>query len=465
MQLKKRELDYALQQLAKRVGVNPNSDDQDPFENSPVKIMYTPQSPTVNEKIKEKTIIILAVDDEAFEKFIQLPERSIEFIDKNDLLPKQSLIAISKQIPILFPSGFDHNGKKLVELKENSVVINFDIVAATFFMLSRYEEYKISSKDKFDRFPIEKSSAFRQGFLLQPVVDEYAMILRAWIRFLKPGWEPEIRSGKILLTHDIDFIRTLPNLRKVVRSMGRKIKSDGLLNGVNDVIKVWHNERKDPSSSKYLQSISSLCDLSEENGLESIFFFKACKPGFYDSGYDINQKALKPVINKILDRDFGIGLHPSFHSYQNEKRIRDEKLSLENAINKKITECRQHYLRFKVPVTWDKQIKAGIKVDNSLSHAEHVGFRCGTCHPFEPFDILTQQVLNITERPLVVMDTSLRDYMDLSINEAKLLVLKLAKLCANVEGDFTILWHNTSFFDSWFEWGKLYKSLLRELAK
>ena len=51
----------------------------------------------------------------------------------------------------------------------------FDIFAASFYMLSRYEEYLPHVKDEHGRYPSSESLAYRKKFLEQPVVDIWAL--------------------------------------------------------------------------------------------------------------------------------------------------------------------------------------------------------------------------------------------------------------------------------------------------
>ena len=52
--------------------------------------------------------------------------------------------------------------------------IPYDIFAAAFYLLSRYEEYLPHVKDELGRFPATESLAYKEGFLKQPVVDVWA---------------------------------------------------------------------------------------------------------------------------------------------------------------------------------------------------------------------------------------------------------------------------------------------------
>ena len=54
----------------------------------------------------------------------------------------------------------------------------FDPFAATFYMLSRYEEYLPYKKDRFSRFPASESLAFKNNFLKKPVVDKWILLIK-----------------------------------------------------------------------------------------------------------------------------------------------------------------------------------------------------------------------------------------------------------------------------------------------
>src|SRR4030065_531226 len=87
-----------------------------------------------------------------------------------------------------------------------------------------------------------------------------------------------------------------------------------------------------------------------------------------------------------------------------------EKKKLDKIAASKDYGCRQHYLRWETPLTWRNQEKTGLLYDATLSFADHTGFRCGICMPFQPFDFVENRKLNIWELPLPVMEDSLRAY-------------------------------------------------------
>ncbi|MBQ2076541.1 MAG: hypothetical protein II471_03415, partial [Bacteroidales bacterium] len=119
-----------------------------------------------------------------------------------------------------------------------------------------------------------------------------------------------------------------------------------------------------------------------------------------------------------------------------------------------ISAVRQHFLRFdvrKTPQVWQER---GIRSDSTLGFPERDGFRCGTCHPYPLYDIENDCALEVVEHPLVAMDTTLFQYRELTKEDAFASICRLYERCKVVDGDFVMLWHNTTMFGefkSWYE--------------
>ena len=93
------------------------------------------------------------------------------FIRSNELLFEQGVndleINISKwdETPCFFNTGSNSS-------------IPFDIFAASFYLISRYEEYLPHVRDVHERFTAEQSLAYKFRFLEKPVVDIWALKLK-----------------------------------------------------------------------------------------------------------------------------------------------------------------------------------------------------------------------------------------------------------------------------------------------
>ena len=104
-----------------------------------------------------------------------------------------------------------------------------------------------------------------------------------------------------------------------------------------------------------------------------------------------------------------------------------------------------HFLRYKHPDTLYGLEKAKLNYDSTMTYAEHVGFRCGTCHHYPAFDPLLDRMLNLRIQPLIVMEHTVisKNYMGLGLsNRAYEKFMQLKNACEVVKGTFTLLWHN-----------------------
>ncbi len=72
---------------------------------------------------------------------------------------------------------------------ETSGDFPFDIFAAAFYLLSRYEEYLPFQPDKHGRFPHEASLAYKENFLHLPLVNYWLEDLKKALRVKFPEFE------------------------------------------------------------------------------------------------------------------------------------------------------------------------------------------------------------------------------------------------------------------------------------
>ena len=103
------------------------------------------------------------------------------------------------------PRPFQHDGQwMLFPVYGRDTDLPFDIFAATFYMVSRYEEYLPHRQDEHGRFSAEQSVAGEHGFLHLPVVDQWAAMLRKLLTVRYPDIGLPPRSYRFVQTVDID---------------------------------------------------------------------------------------------------------------------------------------------------------------------------------------------------------------------------------------------------------------------
>ncbi|MEM1953248.1 MAG: polysaccharide deacetylase family protein [Candidatus Caldarchaeum sp.] len=417
---------------------------------------------TLPELAQDCGVIIIPCSESAFVRLLHKPVQDLNCISILDVFPSNypsnRFFQYSYSIPVLFwGEGYEDGSKPFAERREDGTVVFYaDIIAAAFFMLTRWEETVSPVRDQHGRFPATASVAYRQGFLDRPIIDEYALILQAWLKTLLPGWDPNPPRFSVKLSHDIDFVRTA-SLRRVGGDLIRRRNPARAV----QTFRQWVNPALDPA----LQGCYELADLSEQHGFRSAFYFMAAQRSSLDSGYDPCAKPVQQLISDLRQRGHEAGFHPGYQTFANPERFYQEKQRMDAALGESRYGGRQHYLRFQVPETWRLWEEVGLAYDSTVGYADHEGFRCGTCHPFQPFDIARNRPLDLWEIPLIVMDGTLKQYRNLTPEQGEERILILAQRCKAVNGTFTLLWHNTSLYDDWEPWGHMYQRILPKLAQ
>ena len=395
-----------------------------------------------------------------FDQLINDLELKLIWLKKEAFLPNLSDEFPVEKLPVLF-WGESASKNRFAEIQDgNRLIIHVDIIASVFFLLSRIEEYSSKVSDRYGRYPFSESAAYRHGFIDLPIVDLYVKILKYWLEAATKQEIPDTHQFRVSLSHDIDFISLFRPVIKGIATIGKDALKMNVKNLGDDLHILFNSYNQDP----YYSGINYLADQSEKFGFSSTFNIMAAAPSFRDTGYSLSSSIARNMLNIIIKKGHKIGLHSSFLSFNKPEKLAKEKSELEKFTGRNVDTVRSHYLRLETPDSWKIWQAAGIKYDTSYGFSEHVGFRCGTCFPYQPFDISEDKPIGIIEEPLVVMDTTLKSFQNFTLQEAREKINCLAALCKFVGGNFTLLWHNTSFFRDWMDWGNAYPEILSSLS-
>jgi len=361
---------------------------------------------------------------------------------------------LPKEIPVIF-------GNKLTS--NHNTINGIDIFGNSFFNLTRYEEIVINKRDEFDRFSATEALAYKAGFLERPIVNEYVELLWCLLKHLWPNIKRRKREFKIILSHDVDYPLSSINDTKTVfrQAVGDIIKRKAPSLAVKRLLsKITNDYSIDPYN-----TFSFIMDLSEKHNLKSCFYFMAgqTNPNF-DSKFYLEHPWIRKLLKEIFSRGHEIGIHFSFDTYLDINNIQREFNTFKRVLEQeKITQdkfgSRQHYLRFRVPFTWGYLAEVGLNYDTSLTFADHIGFRCGTCYQYPVFDIINRKEIKLYERPLIVMDGTLFNYMKLKPEEVLNKIELIKFQCYKYKGDFTLLWHNSQI-----DTLKIYKEIINLIS-
>jgi peptidoglycan/xylan/chitin deacetylase (PgdA/CDA1 family) len=304
-------------------------------------------------------------------------------------------------------------------------------------LFTRKEEYDASFYDQFERFPYYVSS---DRNIFEPHASKY---------LVEHGYHVEYPEGKpfaVCLTHDIDEVYT--SLIKKKDAAERYFRA-GSLSGL------MHSLSQMRSKKLPLWNFDDILALEESYGAKSSFYFMAENAGDLDYAYPIED--CRSILGDIIDHGCEVGLHGGHSTYSDPDEMKTKKEQLEKILKKKVIGYRNHYLRFKVPETWEYLHQAGFLYDVTFGYADCVGFRNGMCHPFKPFNLKTGRPVEILEIPLIIMDCTFDFYMKLDTRRAWELSKNLIDTVKKYNGVLTILWHNIYFFG---EQRKFYEKIL-----
>lgn len=361
---------------------------------------------------------------------------------------------VAPRLPVLYGQPLPDGSFCSVE--PELIRLGIDILGSSFFMLSRYEEALGGARDEHLRFPAAASLAGRAGFLDRPIVNEYLEVLWWAMQRLWPGLRRKGRQGRFLLSHDVDhpLCTAGMGLLRVGRSVAGDLlrRSDPVLAGRR--ILSYAQTRRTPEPD-LCNNFAAIMDESESRGVVSAFNFIADKTDdTYDAEYAIEDPFIRRLLRQVHQRGHEIGLHPSYNSYDRPAQIRREferlrRCAEEEGIQQGAWGGRQHYLRWANPVTWRGWEEAGLQYDSTLGFADQPGFRAGVCYEYPVFDLHERRPFRLRERPLVVMEVTLFEYLEASAAESLARIVELQGRCALFDGDFTLLWHNSRLLQNW----------------
>lgn len=349
-----------------------------------------------------------------------------------------------KGLPVFFQTSSDSD-------------LPFDIFAASFFLISRYEEYLEFQPDEFGRFPASSSIAFKNGFLGIPVVDLWAKeMAKTFIkRFQTLAFKRNEYSS--LLTIDVDqpFAYLGKGLMRSIGGLFLDIKNNK--NHTGDRYRTLTGRGNDP-----FKVFEYIFENVQKNNSDVRFFFPVGDYSKYDKNPSWKNDEYRELIRSIANK-YASGLHPSFFAAENTSMINTEAVRLKTILGKEIISSRFHFVRLFMPKSYRSIHKAGIFEDYSMGYPDEPGFRAGIARPYFFYDLSEDNKTSLKIIPFQVMDGTLYKYKHLDPVVSKEIIQKLINETRKVGGLFVSIWHNTSLLDNqeWHDWRGVFEFMLK----
>jgi hypothetical protein len=362
---------------------------------------------------------------------------------------KQQNISISswQSIPTIF--------------KNTNVQVPFDIFAASFFLMSRYEEYLPHITDNHNRFEADNSLAFQNNFLHLPVINMWAVELKKLILTKYPDLKHKENTYNYISTIDIDNAWAYKN-KGVMRTAGAFVKAIGKqkFTDIKERLLTLLGRQHDP-----YDTYDYILDIQKKYNLSMIYFFLLGNYGVNDKNISANNPKFQALIKHLGDYA-ETGIHPSFGSNGNVQQVRIEVSRLTAITHRNTTKSRQHFLKLHLPETYKNIISCGIQEDYTMGFASKAGFRASVCSPFKWFDLDADEETSLTIYPFCVMDGTLKTYMNLNQEQAIKQCAELINQIKKVNGTCITLWHNETLSNwrEWQDWRYVYEEVVKLAA-
>jgi hypothetical protein len=344
--------------------------------------------------------------------------------------------------------------------------IPFDFFAASFYLLSRYEEYLPHEKDQYGRYSHTNSIAYKEGFLNLPLIN-------VWIRFLETEIKERCthpkfkihpadggRTFEFIPTYDIDEAFSYlhkPVLKNVFGFFRDLLR--GKFEKVMERGNVYSGNKSDP-----FDTFDWIDSLHKKYSLNPVYFFLTIiKRGEYDKNLPANAKPLQDLYRRLSVKYIS-GIHPSWQSGTDEWLLEKEIGMLQNIIQKPVTVSRNHYLRFTVPHTYRRLIAAGISDDYSMAYGSVNGFRSSYALPHKWYDLEKEETTSLTIHTFCFMEAAAFFSQGFSAEQAAVEMQYYHDIVKKVNGEFITLFHNHFLTEQpeWVQWRQMYADFLEK---
>jgi hypothetical protein len=338
--------------------------------------------------------------------------------------------------------------------------IPFDVFAAAFYLITRYEEYLPHQKDEYGRYAHTNALAFRENFLHLPIVNIWLEEFKAALKQKFPKLVFKPAQFKCILSYDIDIAYSFLH-KGMVRNAGGFLRSlvNGQWSSMKNRINVLLKKTKDPYDCyEWLDALHLYCRLKPY-----YFFLVSKNTGKYDKNISTNQKALYNLI-EYYSNTYKIGLHPSWQSGDDPNLLKEELEWLETVAEKKISYSRQHFIRFTLPDTFRTLLEAGIKKEFSMGYGSVNGFRASVCSSYYWYDIEREEGTDLELYPFCFMDANSFFEQRHSPQEAYQELIRYYDIVKKLNGTFISIWHNNILgTDGEYKgWSEMFELFMKE---
>lgn len=283
----------------------------------------------------------------------------------------------------------------------------FDLFAAGFYLLTRYEEHLPYVESGFEGFPAKTSLAYRHKFLKRPLVDLWIQKLKQYMTPVYPDLFPvegmNRKSPQIL----VDVIQAYKYKHKsVFRNAVQWVKALFDLN-LWELIEhplVLMRFRRDP----WNVFATDFPELSKSKQAKRMFFFfQFTDVNFRDQGITKHEKYLHYLVKATADY-FEVSLLVSQTGRKSLKHFKSERVDFQDQIHHPVTHVRFAKNLRNVNESYKILMAEEIRADYSMGYPDELGYRASTALPFYFFDLANDYETLLRVHPVVATEDWVR---------------------------------------------------------
>lgn len=331
----------------------------------------------------------------------------------------------------------------------------FDIFAASFYLLSRYEEYLPHVNDQYGRFLASESLAFKHKFLHQPVVDIWAYKLKDVLKERFPDFEFPVRNYRVQPVIDVPMAYYF-KYKGLLRTIG------GTLNDLRrlQIKKLYFRYfvvmgfKRDP-----YDTFKWIIRKQKQYNFKFMVLFLIGDYSTYDKNISTNKKQFVSLIKSIADY-CDVGIKASYFSLDDMDILKKEKIKMEAITHTDLKAVRHSFSKLNLPISYRNLVELEIHQDFTMGYIDTLGFRAGSCTPFQFYDLDYEVQTPLQINPYHCLDFALLKYNS-QLDKTEHLQ-KIINEVKAVNGTFTLVFHNYTFsdLDRWKGFRSLFNLIL-----
>ena len=313
----------------------------------------------------------------------------------------------------------------------------FDIFSASFYMLSRYEEYLPHVKDEMGRFMASESLAYQEGFLHQPVVDIWSYkfkekLLTVFPELVFPVEEvvihPVVEASVPYAYNQKGFFRSLIGyLDNLVH---------GEFRSIIERTQVVLGLKRDP-----LDTFKWLINTARHSSFKLTVFFLLGESQRFEESLNTQRHKFKLLLKYVSDYK-EVGLIFSFGALTNHDMLKSEKRRMEHITNRDLVSSMNADFLVNLPEIYRNLVELEVKNDFTMVFPDTAGFRAGTCTPFLFYDLDYE-----IKTPLLIHPAAMTTFAFKTkyTSDVEKIVNNYLSEVERVKGTFIIVFSNKNF--------------------